>query len=128
MEDSNNSNFLFLDEYESSFENDYMNNAKRNKSNIKKYDKFKSRDFKSKIQNDLKDEESKLKMMLYSLLECEAKENKESKISENNKLKNFDILSPIKKIILRKDFQQLLVILIKIYIRKYLEIKRKSKK
>ena len=101
MEENNSSKFLFLDEYKSNPENDYMNFAKRNENNFRKYDKFKTRDPKSKIQNELKDEENKLKIMLYSLLQSEIKD---SRISENNEPKNFDILSPIKRNINRNIF------------------------
>ena len=108
MEENNSSNFLTLDECKSSPEYVYMNIAKRNESNIKKYDKFKPKDSNSKLQNELKSEESKLKIMLYSLIKSETQENKESKISGNIKLEDSGIFSPIKKNIHKNRFSTII--------------------
>ena len=101
MVENNNLKFPNLDGSKSNSDDNYMNIAKRNEILDKKYAKYKPRDSRVKIQNELKGEEGKLKYMLYSLIKCKKEENE---LSGNIELKSDEIFSSINKDFLDKKF------------------------
>ena len=101
MEKNNNSNLYFLDQYKSNLEDDYIKIGESHETNRKKYNRFKTKDSKSKIQNELKGEENKLKIMLYSIIRYKIND---TGVSENVESKNSDFLSPLYNNIRMKRF------------------------
>ena len=90
MSKKKNSNSILIDDYKNDQKEDYMNIAKQNEEYIKtkKFEKFKPKNSTIGVINLLKEEENKLKTLIFSIIKKNENQSKEIESNTNISFSN----------------------------------------